>query len=208
MRGMWEYFTFKRAWAKKVLADAAKEKQEGIQGQWQQEPPFKEVREQVKWYSDTNCDAYMVRRAYHAEKSGNWEGFEEEFRNKSKFSEWTFVRLKEAYKKVASEDVGRQGIAWDILRKSSDILRRIIAPVVTLSYVCPHCNYFTLEDYILWVSSGHGGGNNRKKKQCSLWRAAWGQHDWRAPNRILLIQLGANANEAKVFKAHAAAGGV
>ena len=39
LRGMWEHFTVKRAWAKAVLADAEKEKQEGIQGKWQLEPP-------------------------------------------------------------------------------------------------------------------------------------------------------------------------
>ena len=42
MRGMWEYFTVKRAWAKAVLADTAKEKQEGTQGQWQLESSFEE----------------------------------------------------------------------------------------------------------------------------------------------------------------------
>ena len=27
---------------------------------------------------------------------------------------------------------------------------------VTLSYVCPHCHRFPLEDYTWWISSGHG----------------------------------------------------
>ena len=39
---------------------------------------------------------------------------------------------------------------------------------VTLSYVCPHCHRYPLEDYIWWVSSGHG------MKQCNLWCAACG----------------------------------
>ena len=48
-------------------------------------------------------------------------------------------------------------------------------------------------------------GNSRKKKQCKWWCATCGgQYEWRAPNRILVVQLGVNANEAKVFKAHAA----
>ena len=34
--------------------------------------------------------------------------------------------------------------------------------------------------------------------------ACGGQYEWRMPNRILVVQLGVNANEAKVFKAHAA----
>ena len=37
LRGMWEYSTLKRAWARKFVADAAQEKQKGRQGQWQQE---------------------------------------------------------------------------------------------------------------------------------------------------------------------------
>ena len=43
LRGMWKYFTLEQAGARKILADAAREKQEGKQGQWQQEPPCKEV---------------------------------------------------------------------------------------------------------------------------------------------------------------------
>ena len=76
---------------------------------------------------------------------------------------------------------------------------------VTLSCVCPHCNSFPLEDSIWWVSNGHGDGNNSKKKQCSWWCAVCGgKYEWRAPNRILVVQLGINAIEAKIFKAHAA----
>ena len=58
----------------------------------------------------------------------------------------------------------------------------------------------------MWcVSSGRGDGSNREEKQCCWWCAACGGHyDWRAPNRILVIQLSANVNEANVFKAHAA----
>ena len=35
-------------------------------------------------------------------------------------------------------------------------------------------------------------------------RRAGGQCDWRAPNRMLVVQVGVNANEAKVYRAHAA----
>ena len=55
------------------------------------------------------------------------------------------------------------------------------------------------------MSSRHAVGNNSKKKHFSWWCAACGrQHDWRAPNKILVVQIGADANRAKVFKAHAA----
>ena len=39
-RGMWENFILKRAEAQRIRDDAVWEKQEGIQGQWQQESPF------------------------------------------------------------------------------------------------------------------------------------------------------------------------
>ena len=206
---MWEYFSVKRARARVVSADAAKKKQEGTKGQWQLGSPFEEVLEQVNGSSDTYCDAYMMLRASYAVETGSWEGFKEAFRDTGEISEWAFDRIKEAYDKVASEDVGRLSIAQDILRKSTDFLRRVLAPVdgvggITLSYVCPHCVTASLWRITSGRSSGHGDVNNRKKK-CSWWCAACGgQFDWRAPNRILVIQLSANANKAKVFKAHAA----
>ena len=59
------------------------------------------------------------------------------------------------------------------------------------------------------MSSGHGDGNNRKQEQCIWWCAACGgQYDWRAPNRILVIQVSVDPREAKVFRAHAAPQGL
>ena len=150
-----------------------------------------------------SCNAHLMRRAYYAGKSGDWEGCKDAHRNKGQISEWAFNKVKESNCKVASEDIGRLSIAQDILRKSTDLLRRIIAPAsgvggAILSHVCPHCDCFSLEDYIWWMSSGHGDGNNRKKKQCSWWCAACGgQRDWRAPNRLLVIQDSVDLREAK-----------
>ena len=176
IRGMWEYFTLKRAEAKKILEDASRERQEGIQGQWQQESPFREVLEQVRRNVDIGCDAQMMRKGCIALRDGSWEEFKEGCREKEKSSEWTLEKIREAYEKVAREDIGRWGIVQEISRKSTDSLRRIIAPVggrggVTLSFFCPHCNSFPLEDYIWWVSTGHEDSNNRKKRHCS-WRCA------------------------------------
>ena len=155
-----------------------------------------------------------MRRAHIAMKHCKWESFKEEYRKEGKLCEWTFERFHEAYDKVAMEDIGRLSIAQDFSRKNTDFLTRIIAPVdgmggVTLSYCCPHCSCFPLGNDMWWVSTGHGDGNNRKKKQCTRWCAACGgRNDWRAPNRILVAQLGANANEAEVFRAHAAPQGL
>ena len=66
-----------------------------------------------------------------------------------------------------------------------------------------HSNCFPLDDYKWWVPTGHEDGNNRKKKHRNWWCAACGgQYQWRAPNRILVVQIGVNAKKAKVFKAH------
>ena len=48
IHGIWKYFTLKRAEAKRIRDDAAQERQEGIQGQWQQESPSREIQEQVR----------------------------------------------------------------------------------------------------------------------------------------------------------------
>ena len=134
----------------------------------------------------------------------------ERYRKEEKSSEWTtskeYAKLTRKWQRMKL-DV--RAIVQEILRKSTDFLRRVIAPVggmggVTWSYVCPHCNSFLLEDYIWSVSRGHGDGNNGKKKHCSWWCAVCGgKYEWRASNRILVVQLGTNANEAKIFEAHA-----
>ena len=141
-------------------------------------------------------------------RDGSWEEFKERYREEEKSSEWTLERLREAYEKVARDEIGRMGFVQEILRKSTDFLRRVIALVggmggVTMSYICPHCSSFHLEDYSWWDSTEHG--DSRKKQHCSWWCAVCGcKYEWRAPNRILVVQLGTDDNEAKVFRAHAA----
>ena len=89
----------------------------------------------------------------------------------------------------------------NIILRSTDYLRRIIAlgegqGGVALSYLCPKCNSFPLEDRVWWVSAG--------KKHNSWWCAICGEKcDWRAPNWLLVVQTGGSASQTKVFKAHA-----
>ena len=75
-------------------------------------------------------------------KNGSWEDLKERHRKEGKSSEWTLERIREACEKVARDEIGRLGIVQDNLRKSTDFLRRVIAPVggiggVFLSCVCP-----------------------------------------------------------------------
>ena len=74
-----------------------------------------------------------------------------------KATELAYDRNKEAFEQVAQDRARKMSIVQEIMIRSTDNLRRIIAPVggqggVTMSYLCPHSNSFALEDYIWWVS--------------------------------------------------------
>ena len=74
-------------------------------------------------------------------------------------TEWAFERIREAFEKVAKDEAGRLDIVHGIMLKSTDFLRRVIAPAGgqgggTMSYLCPNCNSFSLEAYVWWVSTG------------------------------------------------------
>ena len=84
IRGMWEYFILRRAEAKKILEAAARERQEGMQGQWQQESSFREILEQAgsRGNVDLGCGAQMLRKGCIATRDGSWEEFKEGCRGK------------------------------------------------------------------------------------------------------------------------------
>ena len=42
-------------------------------------------------------------------KTGSWEEFKERYRKEGKSSEWTLERIREAYVKVAKDEIGRLG---------------------------------------------------------------------------------------------------
>ena len=64
-----------------------------------------------------------------------------------------------------------------------------------MSYLCPNCNSFPLEDHVWWVSAGI-----TTKWWCAI---CVEKYDWRQPNRLLVVQTGESVEQAKVFKAHA-----
>ena len=101
-----------------------------------------------------------------------------------KASEWAFDRIKEASEQVAQDEAEKVSSVQEIMLRSTDHLRLIIAPVggqggVTMSYLCPHCNSFPLEDYMWWVSG---------RKHTNWWCAVCGEkYDWKQPNRLLVV---------------------
>ena len=107
---------------KGIISRCGKRKHEGTQGQWQQEPTHKEVLQQIKWHPDTDCNAYTMRRTRGDQATG--KASKRNFSTKESAANGFKLGFKEASDKVASEDVGRLGITQDILRKSTDFLRR------------------------------------------------------------------------------------
>ena len=63
-RKMWERFTLKQAWARSVVAEVEKERQNGTGGDWQQETPNKEELELVRHSGDLRFERVLMRRAY------------------------------------------------------------------------------------------------------------------------------------------------
>ena len=121
------------------------------------------------------------------------------------FHAWTSVKVQECNHEVRQQDDQRKSMVQQILQKSADFRRRIIAPVggqggggVTLSYVCPYvCHRFPTGDHIWWVSTRHG------QKQCKWWCAACGQCNWKNPNSVSAIRDSTDRSEANMFRAHA-----
>ena len=91
----------------------------------------------------------MMRFGYYALKDGDWEEYKRTFKVEVSATEWVF-------EKVAKDEAGSPSIVQGITPKSLDFLRRIIAPAggqggVTLSYNCPRCNSFPLEDFLVGI---------------------------------------------------------
>ena len=52
--------------SKRIRDDTAREKQEGIQDQWQQESPFREILEQARRNEDMGCGSEVMRKGFIA----------------------------------------------------------------------------------------------------------------------------------------------
>ena len=128
IQGMWEFFSLERVKAKKFMKNAKEEKQEGMQGQWQRESPAKEYLEQVKSCAETDCTPKMMKYWYFALKGGDWKEYKSIFMVETRATEWAFETKREAFEKVAKDEAGRLNIVQGSLLKSTDFLRRIIAP--------------------------------------------------------------------------------
>ena len=177
-----EIFGQERLRVKNFQEEAEKERQTGIQDQWQQESPAREYLEQAKCCNDTDCTHRKMMHGLCALKCGEWEEYKNTLRTEVKATEWAFDRMQEAFEKVAKDEARKLSTAQAIVIRSIDYLRRIIAPAgeqggVAMSYLCPHCNSFPVADNVWWVSGEMGGTRSVEKK-----------YDWKQPHRLLVVQ--------------------
>ena len=93
----------------------------GADGSWQNESLHKEP-ELLRNIGDLSFDGWLLRKTYNVWKCGDWEEFLENVR----LSAWTSVKVRECYNGV---DEDRKSIAQQIMQKTTDVVRRIIAPV-------------------------------------------------------------------------------
>ena len=99
----------------------------------------------MKCCKDTDCTPRMMKQAFFALKRGDWEEYTNIFRVQAKATEWAFDGIQEVFEKVVKDKRSCQEV--QITRGASS--RQQGQGGVTMSYLCPHCNSFPLEDYVL-----------------------------------------------------------
>ena len=113
------------------------------------------------------------------------------------------AKLQECYSEVKQEDDERKFIVQQIMQKSTDFLMRIIVPVEGQGG--SHCRTCALTIMSSrWKTATSCA--TKHGKQCNWWCAACGgQHRWRNPNGIFVLQDSSDRREAR---AHAPPQGV
>ena len=173
IREMWEYYCSERSRVKKVREDAEKGRQAGIQGPWQHESPARESLEQVRCCNDTDCTPRMMKQAFLALKGGDWEEYKSIFRTEVKATER--ARIKETFEKVAKDEARMLSTVQEIMIRSTDYLRRIIAPAGRQGGVTMSCA--RIATVFLWKTTFGGSQIPQRVEKahklvvCDLWRA-------------------------------------
>ena len=101
-----------------------------------------------------------------------------------KVSEWAFDRTKEAFAKVAKDEARKLSTVQEMMIRSTDYLRRIIAPAEEARWrydviLVPHCDSFPMEDHV-WL-----GLLVVKSTQIGGARFDGEKYDWKQPKQAL-----------------------
>ena len=148
MRGfehkMWECYAAKKMVATSQLEDV--ETAIRLGKCWIEETSYKEELSLLRESGSLHLPDIMARRAIRAGRADDWS----ELRKTDEVNPWTWSKLQEFYHEVKQVDDQRKSVV-QIMQRSTDFLRRIIVPVegqgrVPLSWVCPHCHRYPLED--------------------------------------------------------------
>ena len=113
-----------------------------------------------------------MKRAFLALKGGDWEEYNGILGVQAKSTEWAFGRLQEAFEKVAKDEARKLSTVQEVMLRSTNCLRRIIAPTgghggVTMSYLCPHCKQVSCGRLRL---AGLSGDKAHQLVVCDPWR--------------------------------------
>ena len=101
--------------------------------------------------------------------------------NSKGLNAWTRVKIHECHHEVRQEDDQRKSVVQQILQKSTDFLRRIIAPVGGQGG--SHCRTYALTAIVsrLKVTSGGVRRGTGRNSVTGGARRGGGQYDWRKP---------------------------
>ena len=115
-----------RARAKR-FREEAEERQAGMLGQ-QLESPVREYLEPVKCCNDADCTHRMMKRGFFCVEKWRVGEYKITFRTEVKATGWAFDRMKEAFEQVAKDEARKLSTVQEIMIRSTDWLRLIIAP--------------------------------------------------------------------------------
>ena len=112
---------------------------------------------------DMRLSGMSVRKAVTAALADDWSDLTE----KEELNPWMMAKLKNSVFQARQEADQRKSSVQQVLQGCTDFFEAdhrasARAGRVTLSYECPRCHRFPLEDYIWCVSSRHGDGSKSK----------------------------------------------
>ena len=97
-----------------------------------------------------------IKKAMKAEQGDDWSKLKED----RSVTVWVVGTLKSCVRGAISNDANKFEVSRTLCGKVVIFFEKIIvsgaeARSLTMSYVCPRCGLFTIEDFICWVADEH-----------------------------------------------------
>ena len=144
---------------------------------------------------------------YYALKDGHSDEHKRTFKFEVDATEWPSKEYAKSFEKVAKNEAGSLSSVQGIMMKSTEFLRRIVAPAGGQRKwapwrICAHvASVFLLRRNLVGLDL-----KRRQQKTTRRGTAVGGaqsvekKYEWRAPNRLLVVQTGVSASQAMVSK--------